>query len=325
VRPFWTPAHLEFHKPIEDAIMYAKTAHRYRPTIIGLILCGVLLQLSLHALAAGRIGEIDFTLGPRGHLLVPVTVNGTEQGLFALDTGATTNVLTPEFADRLGTELKHGAPVQAHGAHASADVRFANIQSMRVGEVAGDAGPSIIMDLSHVNGPDMQIDGIVGNSFLHRYDLVIDFPDTRIELNETGSLAAAGAAYSAAVDIAEGMGALIYLDVVVNGQPMTAVLDTGSGRSAINSAAAKALGLEVPRMPETSEGHGTRLSHAPAIPDIRVELGAATLTSEAPVHIKDLDVFEVVGLSEKPAMLLGTNFLKDRRLGIDYRARRIYL
>lgn len=305
--------------------MYAKTARRYRPTIIGLILCGVLLQLSLHALAAGRIGEIDFTLGPRGHLLVPVTVNGTEQGLFALDTGATTNVLTPEFADRLGTALEDSAPMQAHGAHASADVRLANIQSIRVGEVAGDAGPSIIMDLSHINGPDMQIDGIVGNSFLHRYDVVIDFPDRRLELNETGSLADADAAYSAAADIAEGTGALIYLDVVVNGQPMTAVLDTGSGRSAINFAAVKALGLEVPRMPEASEGHGTRLSHAPAIPDIRVELGTATLTSEAPVHIKDLDVFEVVGLSEKPAMLLGTNFLRDRRLGIDYRARRIYL
>ena len=305
--------------------MYAKTARCYRSTIIGLILCGVLLQLSLHALAAGRIGEIDFTLGPRGHLLVPVTVNGTEQGLFALDTGATTNVLTPEFADRLGTELKQGAPMQAHGAHASADVRLANIQSMRVGEVAGDAGPSIIMDLSHVNGPDMQIDGIVGNSFLSRYDVVIDFAGSRIEFGEVGSLADADGRFDTAADIAEGMGTLIYLDVVVNGQPMTAVLDTGSGRSAVNSAAVKALGLEVPRTPETPEDHGTQLSHAPAIPDVRVELGTATLTSEAPVHIKDLDVFEVVGLSERPAMLLGTNFLRDRRLGIDYRARRIYL
>jgi predicted aspartyl protease len=287
-----------------------------------MIVCGVLLQLSLHALATGRIAEIDFTLGPRGHLLVPVTVDGREQGLFALDTGATSSVLTPEFADRLGPDLERGVQMQYHGAHESADVQMAEIESLRMGEVSGDAGEAIIMDLSHVNGPDMTLDGIVGNSFLDRYDLVIDFPESRIELLELGSLADAAAGFSTATDIAKGMGALIYLDIVVNGQPMTALLDTGSGRSAINSAGVEALGLQVPPMPENPAMH---LMHAPAIPNLEITLGEATLTSDTPVHIMDLSVFEAIGLSDRPTMLLGTNFLRDRRVGIDYSARRIYL
>lgn len=302
--------------------MYSNTARRYRPAITKMIVCGVMLQLSLHAVATGRITEIDFTLGPRGHLLVPVTVDGHEEGLFAVDTGATSNVVTPDFADRLGPELNRGERMQYHGAHKSADMRMVDIESIQVGEESADAGHSVIMDLSHINGPDMQIDGIVGNSFLDRYDLVIDFPDSKIELLETGSLANAAEGFATATDIAKGMGALIYLDVVVGGQPMTAVLDTGSGRSAINSAGVRALGLEVPEMPDNPAKH---LHHAPAIPDLTVKLGDATLTSEAPIHIMDLNVFETIGLSDKPTILLGTNFLRDRRLGIDYQARRIYL
>ena len=302
--------------------MYSNTTRRHRPAIIRLIICGVLVQLSLHALATGRIAEIDFTLGPRGHLLVPVTVDGREQGLFALDTGASSSVLTPEFADRLGQGLERGVRTQYHGAHGSADVQSVGIESIRMGEVSGEAGEAIIMNLSHVNGPDMTLDGIVGNSFLDGYDLVIDFPGSKIELLELGSLADAGAGFSTATDIAKGMGALIYLDVTVNGQPMTALLDTGSGRSAINTAGIEALGLRVPEMPGKTGG---RLMHAPAIPNLEIRLGETTLTSDMPVHIMDLTVFEAIGLSDRPTMLLGTNFLRDRRVGIDYSARRIYL
>jgi hypothetical protein len=49
------------------------------------------------------------------------------------------------------------------------------------------------------------------------------------------------------------------------------------------------------------------------------------LVSTAPVAIIDLPVFASLGLDDEPAMLLGTNFLEGRRIGIDYAAARLYL
>jgi len=68
-------------------------------------------------------------------------------------------------------------------------------------------------------------------------------------------------------------------------------------------------------------GHGP----VAALPTMEIELGEGDLRSAQPVAIIDLPVFETLGLADRPAMLLGTNFLRGRRLGLDYAGGRIFL
>jgi len=278
------------------------------------------------ALADSREAEVDFEPGPRGHLLLPVMVNGRFQGIFALDTGASRTVLTPEFAGRIGTVPTGGDPVESIGAHGSKEALAATLASVQVGAAAREDVEAIVMDLSHITGKDMKLDGVLGNNFLAGFDLLIDFRAGQIELAPHGTLARMDSGFETWMDIGGGPADLLYLDVTVNGQPATAVLDTGSGRSAINTAAAAALGLSVPALPPPGGDHGER-GHGPvaALPAVSIDLAGARLDGVGPVAIVDLDIFERLGLRDQPTLLMGTNLLNDRRLGIDYWGRRLYL
>jgi len=269
-----------------------------------------------------QVTRVEFTLGPRGHILLPVSINGSEAGIFALDTAASANVIHPRFAEKIGLDLSDGHESVAHGAHNDMAVRQTHFESMSVGGLTENDIDAVAIDLSYVEGPDMQLDGLIGAPFLRNYDVTIDFANRSIKLVTPGKIQDSdGHRFSLAY------GALIYLDVVLNDQPITAVLDTGAGRSAINLAAAEALGIDLPETPGSAHGHKPATIYEPsaAIPNVTLDLGDSSLSSKAHVGIVDLPVFASLGLSDKPAMILGTNFLESRKMEIDYRNRMLYL
>lgn len=297
---------------------------RLRPSILGPILFGLLCQFSMQALADRSVTQLDFTMGPRGHLLTPVIVNGSVQGTFALDTGASSTVITPEFADQIDT-LERGESAHAVGAHSATSVELVRLDSIQLGETAIGEGQAVVMDLSHVNGPDMMLDGIVGNNHLDQFDVVIDLAEFEATLLQHGSLSESADAFATSVDIEDGRGKLIYLHVAINGQLIKAILDTGSGRSIINSAGARALGVELPAREALAGGDESGHSLLGTIDEVSVWLGETALKNDSPLEVRDLSVFSSVGAANEPIMLIGTNLLQGRRVGIDYAARRLYL
>jgi predicted aspartyl protease len=304
--------------------MRTTPARRLRAATLGPILLGLLCQVSLPAQADSPAARLDFTMGPRGHLLMPAIINGSAQGTFALDTGASSTVITPEFAARVDS-LKRGESAHAIGAHSTTSVEIVRLESLRLGELDIGEGRAVIMDLSHVNGPDMTLDGIVGNNYLDQFDVVIDLADSEAILLQRGSLSQSADGFVTSVAIGDGHGKLIYLDIMLNGQLMKAILDTGSGRSIINSAGARALGAEFAPHETAADGHpgGHRL--LARIDDVSIRLGDATLTHDSSLEVRDLSVFSSVGSDDEPFVLIGTDLLNDRRVGIDYSARRLYL
>ena len=269
-----------------------------------------------------QVTRVDFTLGPRGHILLPVSINGQEAGIFALDTAASANVIHPRFAKKIGLDFSDANEFVAHGAHNDMAVRPTHFESMSVGGLVENDVNAAVIDLSYVEGPDMQLDGLIGAPFLRNYDVTIDFANRSIELVTPGKTQS-GDGHPFGLE----HGALIYLDVMFNDQTLTAVLDTGAGRSAINLAAAEALGIDLPERTGSAHGHKPATMHEPsaAIPNVTLELGDASLSSKAHVGIVDLPVFASLGLSDKPAMILGTNFLENRKMEIDYQNRVLYL
>jgi predicted aspartyl protease len=274
------------------------------------------------------VTRLPFELGPRGHVLVPVFVNG-KSALFGLDTGASSNVIAQRYAEAAGTGLRDHGEAAIGGAHVNSRGILTRIDRFRLGEIEVRDEPALVMDLSHVEGPNMRLDGLIGRPFLEDYDVVLDFGESTVSFYPHGSLDRLGDGQShtrsGMIESTDSHDKLVFLDVRYGDVGLTAVLDTGSGRSGINSAAATALGIELPGGAAPAPAHAGGHGPVAALPTMEIELGDGRLSSAQPVAIIDLPVFETLGLADTPAMLLGTNFLRGRRVGLDYAGRRIFL
>jgi clan AA aspartic protease (TIGR02281 family) len=131
--------------------------------------------------------EGDFTLteieteNEGGALIVTVAVNGKAHGRFVLDTGAAMVTLTEEFADKLGLAWRSLPVAQARMADGSmAEARYLTLASLRLGPA--EAGHVQAAVLSSAGPRDT--DGLLGMSFLNRFDMHLDGAAGRIVLRE---------------------------------------------------------------------------------------------------------------------------------------------
>ena len=108
----------------------------------------------------------------RGVWVVPVTVNGV-RGRFLFDTGSSVVVLSPEFAATSGARIRVNESLELETLGGRTRGAWASVRALRVGGAE-------LRDLDViVHAPGGEIDGILGNSFLSRWDVSID-PDRRI-------------------------------------------------------------------------------------------------------------------------------------------------
>jgi clan AA aspartic protease (TIGR02281 family) len=108
----------------------------------------------------------------RGVWIVPATVNGV-RGRFLFDTGSSVVVLSPEFAATIGARPRGGEVLELETLGGRTKAAWASVASLRVGGAEVRNADVVI----HAPGGD--IDGILGNTFLSRWDVAVD-PDRRI-------------------------------------------------------------------------------------------------------------------------------------------------
>lgn len=255
--------------------------------------------------------EIPFELGPRGHIVVDLAVDGHEPVPFVLDTGAGRTVLNQARLSVLGLgDRPSGEFVQ--GAHGRLAMGLTEVGSLSIGEVALGGMEMATMDLSGIEAGDMTLFGVLGFDLLSRFDLTLDFVDETVAFHPRaeewdGCAVCAG---EVAVPFRLARGTHIELEVSISGQPITAILDTGSGRTGMNGLAARAIGVE---LPASVPG-----DHAPALQVGELRLGDGALARDLVVGVVELPVFEALGIGDRPALLMGTGALADHRIGISY-------
>ena len=281
-----------------------------------------------------------FTLGPRGHVLVPVRLDGGEPLVFALDTGAERSSVGPEAARRAGLPEVPGEAVRMQGIHGlteHAEVRCASLLIGEPGDPA-DAGsdtpdPTVTVEdlvlvafgLDHISHGEFALDGLLGVDVLRRFDLVLDFG--RHELTWAPRVDAADDAADAATDGSASApfetiaGGLVLLPVSVDGRPVQALLDTGSGHSGLNGHAARSLGVELPELPTGADGHG----HGITLDTGPLRLGEHVLAERPRVHVMDHPLMAVLGLADGPSMLLGTDLLAGQVVTLSYGRDRVWV
>lgn len=255
--------------------------------------------------------EIPFELGPRGHILVDVVMDGHDPVPFALDTGAGRTVVNRARLGALGLdERDSGAVLQ--GAHGQVTMGVTSVGSLSIGEAEFGGLELGTMDLTEVEADEMTLFGVLGFDILSRFDVVLDFVGRTVVFQPRAETPDACAVCSGELSVPFTLaeGTHIQVEVSISDHPITAILDTGSGRTGMNGLAAEAIGVE---LPASLPG-----AHAPALRVGAIHLGDGVLARDVIVGVVDLPVFEALGIGDRPALLIGTGTLAGRRVGISY-------
>jgi hypothetical protein len=103
------------------------------------------------------------------------------------------------------------------------------------------------------------------------------------------------------------------------------VIDTGARKTRINWKLGTLLGLDPAKVAkgDTIQGATNKAIETSAASVSNVHLGARLLT-DAPVLVADLPVFEAFGVADRPAIILGLDWLEDTRMVIDFPARLVW-
>jgi predicted aspartyl protease len=249
-------------------------------------------------------------------LSVEVRVNGRGPYQFVVDSGADTTAVGLRIARDL--ELPLGTPVLLN------NMTDRNIvDRVKVDELS--VGPSTIhnLELPALREEDIGGAGMIGIDALRRQRLMLDFEKRLIKVEDAATpvkILPGDIVITARLQ----RGQLILTEVRVGGVSLDAVVDTGSEITIGNTALRDKLIGRHARLQKvtvigvTGKSLDLQIGH---IPELR--LGPVTLT-DVPMAFADVPPFEVFGLSDRPALLLGTDLLETfRRVSLDFRARKV--
>jgi predicted aspartyl protease len=295
------------------------SATRLTAKLLTLLRCALVACIAAQsAYAAPQIAEtLAFSTSPRGHILVPVSIEGSEPLVFVLDTGAGKTVVTPKLVDSLGLSKVSDETQTTVGVHGVTKNVMIELPPVSVGEASAAGLQAVMLDLEHITRGQWRADGILGMDFLSRFDVRLDFAASELSLFSSSD--SDGSASGACATGADGIAfetiepGFIVLPATVDEKPVSALLDTGSGHSGINTKAALAMGVTLPPMPAgASAGHGFGLQTGP------VRVGDTLLTERTTLAVMDHPVMESLGLADRPNMLMGTDQLAGQVLTICY-------
>jgi predicted aspartyl protease len=249
---------------------------------------------------------------------VSVQVNGNGPFRFLVDSGADRSVVGVALAKRLN--LPAGENVRLNDVAGATDIGTVLIDDLNV-------GGSSIFAISAPALPEQFLgaQGIVGVDALTDRRIMMDFQDNSITLEDArlpekeqpGEIVVVGHRRH---------GQLILTEVRVNGMLIYAVIDTGSDVTIGNIALMeKVAGSRHPpdQVSMILNGVTGRSMPATGVMLARIDIGALRIRN-LQVAFADIAPFAVFGLSDRPAMLLGTDALRGlRRMSLDFRQYRV--
>lgn len=254
-------------------------------------------------------------------MTVPVTVAGRGPFRFVVDTGAERTVISRELARSLALQP-------------SELVLVASIVDVR--PVPTVMIPEIIFGrrtLSDVQAPVLDDEhlgahGMLGVDSLADQQLVLDFARREMRLSRSVMDSSRWAPGTIVVTARTLLGRLVLTDASVDGQRVTVVVDTGSpitiGNGALRDRLVGRRGLppgQTLRLTSVTGGHVdvtyTRTR--------RMRVGEAGIR-DLPIAFSDLQLFQELGLTDRPAVLLGMDVLQlFSRVSIDFARHRLRL
>ena len=257
-----------------------------------------------------------------GRIHASVMINDAGPYRFILDTGANTSALAPKVADDLALHGVSNTQIIVHGVTGSATLPAVRVESMQVGEVRIPA-----TNLPVLPGPVFGgADGILGINALQKTRIDVDFENDRVSITTSSGRRALPGYLVVPATLRKG--GLLLVKGKVGKIPVQVIIDTGAERTLGNLALRTAL-LESARYDDEIDvsvlGATTDVSEGKYFRAPRIKLGEADLI-DLPVTFGNLHVFEVWGLTDTPALVIGMDLLGMlRKFIVDYKRREFQL
>jgi hypothetical protein len=249
-------------------------------------------------------------------MTVEVQVNDRGPYHFVVDSGADTSVVGLHIAHDL--QLPLGTPVVLNGMTSRSVVDRVKVDALTL-------GPSRIGDLEvpALREQDLGGDGMIGIDVLVRQRLMMDFEKRLIKV-EDARKPARSVPGEIVIVARRQRGQLILTEVKAGGLSLDAVIDTGSEITIGNLALRDKLLRRRDKLWTVAATGVTGQTVDLQIGRIReLRLGPVILR-DVPIAFADVPPFRVFGLSNGPALLLGTDILESfRRVSLDFRARKV--
>lgn len=253
----------------------------------------------------------------RSRLTVEVGVNDTGPYRFVVDSGADTSVIGERLAKAL--QLPAAGSALLNGVTESRRVDRVLVSSLRLGSSEFND-----LQLPRLNESDLGATGMIGLDALVEQRLMLDFDKRRIAV-EDAKKPAPQMDGEIVVTARLKRGQLILTQVRANGLSLDAVIDTGSevtiGNTALRNRIFKRKNLQVQRVEVIGVTGAPATVELVVVDELRV---GAVILNNVPVAFADVPPFEVFGLQDRPALLLGTDMLENfRRVSLDFRSRKV--
>ena len=250
-------------------------------------------------------------------LTVQVLVNGSGPYNFIVDSGADTSVVGLRIARSL--QLPLGTPAILNSMTARNIVDRVKVDQLTL-------GPTTVRDLQlpALRESDLGGEGMIGIDALVEQRLMMDFENRLIKVEDAripwkripGEIVVVARRYR---------GQLILTEVQAAGLTLDAVIDTGTqitiGNLALRDKLIRRNREKFITVPVTGVTGATAELQLAKVGELR--LGPVVL-NDVPMAFADVPPFKMFGLTDQPALLLGTDLLESfRKISLDFRARKV--
>lgn len=150
----------------------------------------LLIAGTLHAETGcpADVKAIPFHNINRHEMIVAVSINHAGPFAFLLDTGTQMTVVDQSLAGELN--LRSTGKADVAGVSVKGSARFAQLNSLQVGDhLVADQGV-LIYDMSSVQDAGFGVRGLLGEDFLSRFDVLIDNAHKVLCIDDTGAMEA---------------------------------------------------------------------------------------------------------------------------------------
>ena len=263
-----------------------------------------------------NIELIELMTDAHNRLTVPVTIGNAGPYDFMIDTGAQATVLSRQLADELALNERQMNTLV--GMASRREVETAYVRDFALGMRMFDIATAPLVEQANIGTAS----GVLGLDSLQEQRVLFDFDAKTIEVADADTLGG-NRGFEIIVRAREKSGQLIITQASLNGVDVDVILGTGAEGSIGNLALERKLrGKQHTGEAVMTDINGaTESASVKLVRDLRIGRGRI---STVPLTFIDSPSFAVLGLEDKPALLLGMSELRlFRRVAIDFKDKRV--
>ena len=275
----------------------------------------------------GALTVIPLQVSDSGKIVVETMLNGSGPFEFALDTGASISVVYDRPRTRAPIGPLANETVRVLGISGSGHFPIANVAGIAVGsEIWEDARVAV---LPETRPAPARIDGILGVDFLRRYAVWYSSREREIRLYPKDLVAQRDyRGWSSIplfdIQVGDGDASILAFNMLIDAQQIPTIFDLGSSENLMNRRAATLLDVQSRASRDVARVLGVTGKTTIVIELIVWQLQIENMKwRNRSFLIGDFPLFEALGVSNKPAAILGTDLFQQRDFIIDFARSRL--